>query len=56
MYAIRSYYDVDMSKLETLEHEHVAEWYINETEAVVVVKYAREMMEEDALKSALLRA
>ncbi len=47
--------DVDMNKLETLEHEHVAEWYINETEAVVVVKYAKEMMEEAALKSTLLR-
>lgn len=30
---------VNMNKLHTLENEHIAEWYINETEKKVVVKY-----------------
>ncbi|HIP14030.1 MAG TPA: MFS transporter, partial [Sulfurimonas autotrophica] len=34
--------EVDMDKLNNLEHEHIAEWYINDTEKVVVVKYASE--------------
>jgi len=31
---------VDMKKLQNLENEHVAEWYINDTEKLVIVKYA----------------
>lgn len=42
---------VDLSKLQNLENEHIAEWYINESENLVVVKYATEMLEEDALRS-----
>ena len=42
---------VDMAKLEALEHEHIAEWYINETEALVVVKYVASAMESDELKA-----
>jgi predicted MFS family arabinose efflux permease len=42
--------EVAMEKLENLEHEHIAEWYINETENLVVIKYASEMMSEDELK------
>jgi len=41
--------EVDQAKLEGLEHEHIAEWYINETEALVIVKYQSEAMEEEAL-------
>ena len=43
--------EVDQEKLSTLEHEHIAEWYINETEAVVVVKYRSDAMDRDALKA-----
>jgi len=43
--------EVDQEKLNTLEHEHVAEWYINETEAVVVVKYRSDAMDREALKA-----
>lgn len=42
---------VDMVKLEALEHEAIAEWYINETENLVVIKYQKEAIEEDALKT-----
>lgn len=31
---------VDMKKLQNLENEHIAEWYINDTEKLVIVKYA----------------
>jgi len=41
--------EIDQAKLEGLEHEHIAEWYINETEALVIVKYQSEAMEEEAL-------
>lgn len=42
--------DVDLQKLEALENEHIAEWYINETENKVVVKYVADAIDEDALK------
>ncbi len=43
--------EVDMDKLTTLEHEHIAEWFINETENVVVIKYASASMSEDEIKA-----
>jgi len=46
---------VDMTKLEALEHEHIAEWYINETEALVVVKYVASAMESDELKAKIAK-
>ncbi|MBD3796416.1 MAG: MFS transporter [Campylobacterales bacterium] len=42
---------VSFDKLKTLESEHVAEWFINETEKVVVVKYDQEQLDEDELKA-----
>jgi MFS family permease len=42
---------IDFDKLNTLEHEHIAEWYINETENVVVIKYVTDAIEEDDLKA-----
>ncbi len=42
---------VDMAKLEALEHEAIAEWYINETEGLVVIKYKKEAIDEEALKT-----
>ena len=47
--------EVDMSKLENLEHEHIAEWYINETEQVVAVKYASEKLDEDTIKAQIIK-
>ena len=47
--------DVDFAKLETLESEHIAEWFINETEDVVVIKYEAEALEEDALKAKIAK-
>lgn len=47
--------DVDQDKLNNFEHEHIAEWYINETEAVVAVKYKKEKIEEDELKAKILK-
>ncbi len=44
---------VDMEKLKNLESEHIAEWYINENENLVVVKYLKEAMDEEALKNSL---
>ena len=46
--------EVDLVKLEALEHEHIAEWYINETEKLVVIKYAVEAIEEETLKSTII--
>lgn len=42
---------VSFDKLKTLESEHIAEWFINETEKVVVVKYHQEQLDEDELKA-----
>ena len=47
--------EVDMDKLKNLEHEHIAEWYINDTEKVVVVKYNAESLHEDEIKSQILK-
>ena len=46
---------VDMEKLNGLEHEHIAEWYINETENIVVVKYRKSLIEEEAIKAKIVK-
>lgn len=46
---------VDMEKLNALEHEHVAEWYINETENIVAVKYRKDMLEQDDLRAQIVK-
>jgi len=43
--------DVSTQNLETLEHEHIAEWYINETEKLIVVKYVTGAISEEELKN-----
>ncbi|MDQ7044700.1 MAG: MFS transporter [Sulfurimonas sp.] len=43
--------EVNLEKLEALENENIAEWYINETENLVVIKYVKDSIEEDALKA-----
>ncbi len=43
--------DVDMDKLKELEHEHIAEWFINDTEKVVIIKYNAKELDEDHLKT-----
>ena len=47
--------EVDLEKLKTLESDNIAEWYINETEDVVVIKYVEENMQEDALKAKIIK-
>ena len=44
-----------MQKLNALEHEHIAEWYINETEKLVVVKYVSASIGEDEIKAKILK-
>jgi hypothetical protein len=46
--------EVDFDKLNNLEHEHIAEWFINETEKVVVLKYASEKIDEDTIKAKIM--
>ncbi len=46
--------EVDFDKLKGLEHEHIAEWFINETEKVVVIKYASEKLQEDDIKEKIV--
>jgi len=43
--------EVNMQKLESLESEHIAEWFINETENVVIIKYVSDALNEDELKA-----
>ena len=43
--------NIDTDKLNELEHEHIAEWYINETEDLVVVKYVADAIDEEDLKA-----
>lgn len=47
--------EVDFTKLKALESEHIAEWFINETEQVVVVKYHQEQLSEDDLKAKITK-
>mgnify|MGYP002713091259 CR=1 FL=1 len=47
--------DIDMSKLEALESEHIAEWYVNETENIIVIKFATESMNEDEIKTKVIK-
>jgi len=47
--------EVDFDKLNNLESEHIAEWFINETEKVVVIKYASEKISEDEIKAKILK-
>ncbi|MDP2079130.1 MAG: MFS transporter [Sulfuricurvum sp.] len=46
---------VNEEKLLVLEHDHIAEWYINETENLVVVKYLKEMMDEETIKAKIIK-
>ena len=47
--------EVDLVKLETIENDDIAEWYINETESLVVVKYVKDSIEADALKAKIAK-
>ena len=47
--------EVDFDKLNALESEHIAEWFINETEHVVVIKYASEELDENDLKAQIIK-
>jgi multidrug resistance protein len=47
--------EVDFDKLNALESEHIAEWFINETEKVVVIKYASEKLDEDSIKAQIIK-
>lgn len=46
--------EVNMNKLRLLESEHIAEWFINDTEKLVVVKYNAEKLEEAEIKAKIL--
>ena len=43
--------DVDTNKLSALESEHIAEWYINETENLIVIKYTTDAIKEEELRA-----
>ena len=47
--------EIDMEKLEQLEHEAIAEWYINETENLVVIKYRSDDIEEEVLLQKIIK-
>ncbi len=42
---------VDFEKLKSIESENIAEWYINETENLVVIKYIKDSMSEQELQA-----
>ncbi|MBN2815481.1 MAG: MFS transporter [Campylobacterales bacterium] len=42
---------VNFDKLNALESDNIAEWYVNETEDLVVIKYVKDSIEEDELKA-----
>lgn len=46
--------NVDMQKLESLENEHIAEWYVNETEKLVVIKYVQSAITEEELSNKII--
>ncbi len=47
--------EVDMDKLKNLEHEHIAEWYINDTEKLAVIKYVSEKLTEDEIEKKIIK-
>ena len=47
--------DVDLDKLSALENEHIAEWYINETENLVVIKYVSDAIKEEELQEKIAK-
>ena len=47
--------DVDLDKLTALENEHIAEWYINETENLVVIKYVSDAIKEEELQEKIAK-
>ncbi len=47
--------EVDTDKLLALENDNIAEWYINETENVIVIKYVKDSIEEDDLKGKIAK-
>jgi len=48
--------EVDLDKLTALENDNIAEWYINETQNIVVIKYVKDSIEEDAFKAKFLKS
>ena len=46
---------VDIDKLKSFESEHIVEWYVNETEHKIVIKYLAEVIEEEKLKEIILK-
>lgn len=46
--------EINMDKLKEFENEHVAEWFVNDTEKVVIVKYNAQALHEDEIKSQIL--
>jgi len=47
--------EINIDKLTALEHENIAEWYINETEELIVVKYVKDSMSEEELKAKIIQ-
>lgn len=47
--------EVDTDKLTALESEHIAEYYINETENIVVIKYVADAIDKDELKAKITK-
>ncbi len=47
--------EVDTNKLSTFESEHIAEWYINETENLIVIKYTTDAIKEEELKAKIAK-
>ena len=45
---------VNMQKLKDLEHEAIAEWYVNETEKLVVIKFETEKMNEEEIRAKVI--
>jgi predicted MFS family arabinose efflux permease len=47
--------EINLDKLKSLESEHIAEWYINENENMIIIKYASDDIDEDELKAKILK-
>ena len=46
--------EINVDKLTALEHENIAEWYINETEELIVIKYVKDSMSDEEIKAKIL--
>ena len=45
--------EYNLDKKDNLEHEGIDEWYLNNTERIIAIKYSDEKIDEESIKALL---